>query len=100
VGFVHRHYDGERLAAYFRELDKSLLGELFTELFWLGLEEAAFRREVPWRPVLTDLRCRHAEQFLAEDSDLAMQQLMMRQELAHNLKCARCREILGGKPEL
>jgi len=97
VGFVHRHYDGEKLAAYFRELDKSLLGELFTELFWLGLEEAAFRREVPWRPVLTDLRCRHAEQFLADDTDLAMQQLMMRQELAHTLKCVRCREILGEK---
>ena len=97
VGFVHRHYDGEKLAAYFRELDKSLLGELFTELFWLGLEEAAFRREEPLRPVLADLRYRHAEQFLADDTDLAMQQLMMRQELAHTLKCVRCREILGEK---
>ena len=100
VGFVHRHYDGEKLAAYFRELDKSLLGELFTELFWLGLEEAAFRREVPLRPVLAELRRRHAEQFLADDTDLAMQQLMMRQELAHTLKCARCREILGEKVRL
>ena len=100
VGFVHRHYDGEKLAAYFRELDKSLLGELFTELFWLGLEEAAFRREEPLRPVLAGLRRCHAERFLAEDTDLAMQQLMMRQELAHTLKCVRCREILGEKVRL
>ena len=100
VGFVHRHYDGARLAAYFRELGQSLLGELFTELFWLGLEEAAFRREEPLRPVLADLRRRHAERFLADDTDLAMQQLMMRQELAHTLKCVRCREILGEKVRL
>ncbi|WP_185753658.1 hypothetical protein [Selenomonas sp. AB3002] len=97
VGFVHRHYEVERLSGYFRELNHSLLGELFTELFWLGLEEAAFQREQPHRPVLKDLRRRHAETFLAEDTDLAMQQLMMRQELAHTLKCIRCREILGEK---
>ena len=97
VGFVHRHYQAEKLSAYFGVLKKSLLGELFTELFWLGLEEAAYQRELPDRPVLEGLRRRHAEAFLAEDTDLAMQQLMMRQELAHTLKCIRCREILGEK---
>ena len=97
VGFVHKHYQAEVLSAYFGRLHKSLLGELFTELFWLGLEEAAYRREAPGRPVLAELRHRHAERFLAEDTDLAMQQLMMRQELAHTLKCLRCREILGEK---
>lgn len=100
VGFVHRHYDSGALGAYFGRLNRSLLGELFTELFWLGLEEAALQRELPARPVLAELRRRHAERFLAEDTDLAMQQLMMRQELAHTLKCARCREILGQKVRL
>lgn len=101
VGLVHRHYDSEKLTAYLREtLDKSLLGGLFTELFWLGLEEAAYLRELLARPVLRDLRRRHAERFLAEDTDLFFQQLMMRQELVHNLKCARCREILGQKAGL
>lgn len=101
VGLVHRHYDSEKLTAYLREtLDKSLLGGLFTELFWLGLEEAAYLRELPARPVLRALRRQHAEQFLAEDTDLFFQQLMMRQELVHNLKCARCREILGQKAGL
>ena len=101
VGLVHRHYDTEKLTAYLRNvLDKSLLGGLFTELFWLGLEEAVYKRELPARPVLHALRRQHAERFLAEDTDLFFQQLMMRQELAHNLKCARCREILGEKTKL
>lgn len=101
VGLVHRHYDAEKLTAYLQNtLDKSLLGELFAELFWLGLEVAAYEKELPARPVLASLRRQHAARFLREDVDLSFQQLMMRQELAHNLKCARCREILGGKPEL
>lgn len=100
VGFVHRHYQAEVLSAYFARLHRSVLGELFTELFWLGLEEAAYLREVPSRPVLAGLRRRHAEDFLAEDTDLAMQQLMLRQELAHTLKCVRCREILGKRASL
>ena len=101
VGLVHRHYDAEKLTAYLRgTLDKSLLGELYTELFWLGLESAAYARELPARPVLAELRRQHAARFLREDVDLSFQQLMMRQELAHSLKCARCREILGQKPGL
>ena len=56
VGFVHRHYQAEVLSAYFARLHRSVLGELFTELFWLGLEEAAYLREVPSRPVLAGLR--------------------------------------------
>ena len=97
VGLVCRHYDREKLTAYLHgKLDKSLFGELFTELFWLGLENAAYERELPCRPVLRELRCRHARQFLTESAsvDISLQQLMLRQELVHTLKCARCREIL------
>ena len=98
VGLVYRHYDSEMLMRYIREqLDKSLFAELFTELFWLGLENAAYEKEISCRPVLKDLRYRHAKRFLAEDAsvDISLQQLMLRQELAHTLKCNRCREIIG-----
>ena len=98
VGLVHRHYDYEKIANYIREkLAASLFSELFTELFWLGLEQAAYERELPQRPVLKDLRYDHAKRFLAEDAsvDISLQQLMLRQELVHSLKCVRCREILG-----
>ena len=99
VGLVYRHYDSEMLMRYIREqLNKSLFAELFTELFWLGLENAAYEKEISCRPALKDLRYRHAKRFLAEDAsvDISLQQLMLRQELAHTLKCNRCREILGG----
>ena len=95
VGFVHRHYETERLSSYVHEtLDHSLLRELFTELLWLGLEQAAYEKELPKRSVLAELRQAHARQYLKDDIDLSMQQLMMRNEIVHTLKCGRCHEIL------
>lgn len=95
VGFVRRYYDGELLHRYVCELEESLLRDTFTDILWLGLEEAAYGREVRERPVLAELRCRHAERFLQDAEDAAMQELMMRREIVHTLKAARCREILG-----
>ncbi len=101
VGFVHRHYDTEKLASYVhRVLDSSLLRELFTDLLWLGLEQAAYERELPGRFVLKELREAHARQYLEDDVDLSMQQLMMRNEIVHTMKCGRCREILGQSPSI
>ena len=75
--------------------DDSLLRDLFTDLFWLGLEQAVFEREFPSRPVLMELRAEHARRWLEDDIDLSMQQLMMRNEIVHSMKAARCHEILG-----
>ena len=100
LGFVHRHYDGERLSAYLHTFDDSLLRDLFTDLFWIGLEQAAYERELPFRPALRGLRQEHARRWLSEDVDLSMQQLMMRSEVLHAMKKARCREILGESPGL
>ncbi len=95
VGFVHRHYDAGKLSAYVHSFDASLLRDLFSDLLWLGLEQAAYERESPSRPVLSELRQEHARRWLEDDVDLSMQQLMMRSEVVHSLKGARCREILG-----
>ena len=96
IGFVHRHYDSEKLSAYLHDtLGHALLHELFTELFWFGLEQAAYERELPRRAVLEELRRTHAKQYLEDDIDVSMQQLMLRNEIVHTLKCGRCHEILG-----
>ncbi len=95
VGFVHRHYDSEKLSFYLHSFDDSLLRDIFTDLFWMGLEQAVFERESPSRPVLMELREEHARRWLEDDIDLSMQQLMMRNEIVHSMKAARCHEILG-----
>lgn len=97
IGFAWRLYDADMLAEYVRGLDRSLLRDTFTDILWLGLESAVYARMLPERPVLAELRTAHARQFLEDEIDLSMQQLMMRSELIHTLKAGRCREILGEK---
>ncbi|SFT73039.1 hypothetical protein SAMN02910356_01838 [Selenomonas sp. GACV-9] len=96
VGLAHRFYDAEKLAAYVRQLDRSLLHEIFEDILWLGIEQAVYQRELPVRPALAELRQQHARQFLRDDIDVSMQSLMLRSEIVHTLKAGRCHEILGG----
>lgn len=95
IGLAHRFYEPDKLSGYVRKLERSYFREIFTDIFWLGIEQAVYKQEVPGRPVLAELREKHARQFLTDDIDASMQQLMMRNEIVHTLKTGRCREILG-----
>lgn len=95
IGLAHRFYEPEKLSDYVQKLEQSYFREIFTDIFWLGVEQAVYKRELPARPVLAELREKHARQFLADEVDASMQQLMMRNEIVHTLKAGRCREILG-----
>ena len=95
IGLAHRFYEPEKLADYVRSLEQSYFCELFTDVLWLGIEQAVYKQELPARPVLAELREKHARQFLQDEIDVSMQQLMMRNEIVHTLKAGRCREILG-----
>lgn len=95
VGLAYRFYEPEKLSDYVRRLEQSYFREIFTDIFWLGVEQAVYKQELPARPVLAELRAKHARQFLADAVDVSMQQLMMRREIIHTLKTGRCREILG-----
>ncbi len=95
IGFAHRFYDAQKLAEYVGRLDQSLLYSVFEDILWLGMEQAIYKRELPQRPVLEELRREHARHFLSDSVDVSMQQLMLRSEIVQTLKMGRCREILG-----
>lgn len=100
VGFVHKRYDAKKISDYLSELQCSWLDEMFSDLFWLALENAAFLREQKFRPSLVFLRLEHARDYLDDEFDKSMQSLMLRNDIVHALKSARCREILGEKSGL
>ena len=100
VGLTYRCYDAAALAAFREELDTSWLGRTFSGLYWLALESAAYDHCRSNRPALVILRRQHAARYLADNEDLAMQRLMMRDDLVHALKAARCRAVLGQPPGL
>ncbi len=66
IGAVRRYYDYGKLAevfASFRDYEES---DEYEGLLWLGLENAAYQKELPRRPVLESLRREYAQRYLAQ----------------------------------
>ncbi len=66
VGAVRRHYDYPQLEAVFRGFRQYEEYECYESLFWLGLENCVYHRELPERPVLSWLRQEYARAFIKE----------------------------------
>ena len=52
IGLVHHYYDFRRFKPLFNTFQSQFSGELYTDLFWLGLEGAVYHRARGDRPVL------------------------------------------------
>ena len=50
IGLVHHYYDFRRFKPLFNTFQSQFSGELYTDLFWLGLEGAVYRRARGDRP--------------------------------------------------
>ena len=72
IGAAHRHYDYPRLQKVFNAFDKYQEGEMFESLFWLGLENCVYQREVLDRPALAALRQTYAQTIVDEYSRVPM----------------------------
>lgn len=69
IGLVHHYYDFRRFKPLFNTFQSQLGGELYTDLFWLGLEGAVYRRAREDRPVLDALRREYAARTVARGAE-------------------------------
>ncbi len=76
VGLVVKWLDLPRLEAFFAGYAGSPHQEMFDELVWLGLENCVYEKELPQRPILTDLRRQYAQDFFARQKTMSRQQWM------------------------
>jgi hypothetical protein len=100
LGLAAKQYDTTKLRAFFQSLAGSALAETFTDIAWLGLENCTCQKALPCRPALISLRQAHADAFFQRNTDLAMQQLMDRNHLTHDLQAARWHEVRGERSGL
>ena len=66
IGLVYRYYRFELFKPLFHAFQHQPKGDLYSDLFWLGLEGVTYHRAVQDRPVLEELRRQYAAQVLAE----------------------------------
>ena len=94
IGTARRLYGSDNLQRLFAALEGHPDQQLFEQLIWLGLENAAFARESACRPALPALRVSYARRVLALEHARPMDQLLDVLESAH------FRRALGQSPAM
>ena len=95
VGLVHKYYGDKLINSIFDRWAGDLRQAMLDDLAWLYLENAAYRLELPRRPVLEALRSSHADYFFAIQYKLSRQEWMARNQLVYTMQAARWRSVLG-----
>lgn len=100
IGLVHKWFGDKMPKRLFAYWAGDARQNVFDELCWLALENAAYEKELPERPVLADLRRKHAEEFFASEYQLSRQEWMEKNQLVYAVQSDRWKTILGQKPPI
>ena len=100
IGYVRKWYDPDIMEQLFSTIQEGLFKETYDGLLWIALENCAFQREAPYRPVLEELRLEHARDFFRQDDQKSRQQWMAQNSLVYALESAKWRQVLGKEPGL
>ena len=100
IGLVHKWFGDEMPKRLFSSWAGDARQSTFDELAWLALENAAYEKELPLRPVLAELRRTHAEEFFASEYLLSRQEWMDKNQLVYALQSARWKTVLAQKPPI
>ena len=93
VGFVHKYYGAKTVQQMFALWEGDARQPMLDDLAWLYLESAAYRLELPSRPVLSTLRRVHAEEFFRQEYKLSRQEWMAKNQLVYTMQAARWRSV-------
>ena len=94
IGAARRHYDYNKFIEVFKTLDRYEDAALYNGLFWLGLENAVYPKELGYRPALESLRKEYAEKLVSELAGTDDTQIY------EYLECAHFRRVLGQNDRL
>ncbi len=95
VGLVHKYYGDALIRDIFSAWEGDMRQPMLDDMAWLYLENAAYRLELPRRPVLEALRFAHADYFFAIQYKLSRQEWMAKNQLVYTMQAARWRRVLG-----
>ena len=99
IGAVRKHYDYSRFEPFLHSLSRYEDSDTYEGLFWLGLENCVYFKELADRPVLGVLRRRYAEEFVGLYS-AGMQTAADDYHLLDALSLAHWQRVLGQTPKL
>lgn len=100
IGLAGKWYDRDQLTELFHSYAGDARQAELDALVWLALENAAYERECPDRPVLKELRRQYAMNFFDREWTISRQQWMAENNLLYTQRAARWRAVLGQQPPM
>ena len=95
IGLAVKWFDMSRLTAFFDSYKSSRSADEYDEFLWLGIENCVYAKELPERPILTQLRIDRANDFFRIQNSLSRQQVEMQSMAVYDQQAARWSEVLG-----
>ena len=100
IGLAAKWLDLDRLNTFFDGLGLSNTAQEASAVLWLGIENCVYQKELPDRPILTQLRRERAEAFYVYSAGLSRQQMMLQSMKVFDQEQARWAGVLGRKAVL
>ena len=100
IGLVDKWLDLQKISDFFYSYSRGSKTDEYDALLWLGLENCVYEKELPTRPILSQLRRRRAEDFFKVQQSLSRQQMMLQSMLVYNEQQARWALVTGRKMPL
>ena len=91
---MHKYYGDTLIRDIFSAWEGDTRQPMLDDMAWLYLENAAYRLELPRRPVLETLRFAHADYF-CHSVQASRQEWMAKNQLVYTMQAARWRKVLG-----
>lgn len=97
IGLTYKWLDLWKIAAFFESLGSGNTAEEATAVLWLGIENCIYEKELPERPILSDLRKERAADFYRYQQTLSRQQMMLSSMKVMTQEDVRWSEVQGRK---
>ena len=99
IGLEHK-WLGERTDKLLNEAAESRRAAILTDTLWLGIESYVYAKEVAVRPVLTELRRKHAGEYFERLKKLNRQQWMAENKQLLDQQSIRWSRVLGNEKRI
>ena len=95
IGLAYKWLDMDVILGFIRQYAASRSADEFDDLFWLGIENCVYEKEIADRPVMEKLRRDKADAYFQSVRDMSRQQMEMQSMTVYDQQMIRWSEVAG-----
>ena len=95
IGLAYKWLDMDVILSFILRYSAGRNAEEFDDLFWLGIENCVYEKEISDRPVMEELRREKAKSYFRSVSNMSRQQMEMQSTTVYEQQMIRWSEVSG-----